>query len=477
MRNCQLSRRTLLTGAAGSALALPWLEAMLPIKNARGAAGKPPLRFIAFVTSGGYFPERFWPRLPGEAFYPLDKPPNEGYIGGATGGDGRDLTKSSVKFTDSTDFLFAPGLEPLSRHRKDLLIVEGLDSSGGPGHDQWNSVLSGRKDRVAGISLDQAIANQIAGNTKFKSLNLGVQTDNGGPFSAYGANQPVLQENDPQAVFDRVFAEVAPPDTTAVDRLRGERKSVLDGVMSEITDLNQKLGQADRAKLQNYFDSVREVESRLDSVATGASCGRPMLAPKPGERWFESDANMPQILNTQLDLVAMAFACDLSRVATISIGNAATSFTMPWLGITESFHDGLGHAVDANMDAQNKIAKADAWQAEQLAGLIDRLKKIPEGDGTVFDNTVILWVGELTKGNQHNTDNMPHVLAGSAQGYFKTGRYLRLPRGAKPFLRFPYSFGTWSNDFKLSVLQSMGADAKTFGEPTECNGPIDALRG
>jgi hypothetical protein len=462
----KLPRRAFLSGVAGSTIALPWLEAMGPVKNAHGQAGKPPLRFVAFVTSEGVFPERFWPRLTGEPMFPLDKPPSQDYLGGK-------LADETVQAADSTDYIFSPGLEPLARHRQDLLIIEGLDSSGGPGHDQWPSVLTGRSGRATGISLDQAIANHIAGDTKFKSLQLGCKTDNGIPFIAYGPDQPALVENNPQTVFDRVFAEVAPPDTTAIDRLRAERKSVLDATMAEITDLQAVLGQADKAKLQNYLDSVREVEQRLDKAGSGQSCGRPQLVTAPEDNWWNDDDNLPLVLDAQFDMLSMALACDLTRVASVSFANNNSDITLPAIGINQGFHS-QGHEPDSNMDAQNRIAKLDAWKAEQLAKLIDRLKAIPEGNGTVFDNTVILWVHELTKGNSHRVDNMPHVLAGSAQGYLKVGRYLRLPR-LGPQGR-GYRLGRWSNDLKVTVLNAFGVADGKFGDENECDGPIDVLR-
>jgi hypothetical protein len=467
MKSRTLSRRSVLTGLAGTSIALPWLEAMLPIKSAQGQAAKPPLRFVAFITTDGVFPQRFWPRLPGEAMYPLDKTPTPGFYSGCAQGG-----CASVPGADSTDFIFAPGLEPLARHRDDLLIIEGLDASGGPGHDQWPSILTGRTGRNTGISLDQAIANQIAGDTKFKSLNLGVRTDNGIPFSCYDVDQPALQENDPQAVFDRVFAEVAPPDPGVVDRARAERKSVLDSALADISDLQKRVGQADREKLQNYFDSIREVEARLDKAGGGVSCGRPMLETGQGE-WWKSDDNIPQVMNAQFDMLAMAFACDLTRVATLSFGNNNCDVTLPAIGVKTGFHT-LGHEPDSNFAAWNDVAKIDVWNAEQLAGFIDRLKAIPEGDGTVFDNTVVVWLNEMTRGD-HDTGNIPHIMAGSAQGYFKTGRYIRLPRSGEKFHNYPK--GRWSNDFKVSVLQSMGVAATTFGDPAQCEGPLDILRG
>ncbi len=469
MKHRVLSRRALLSGLGGASIALPWLEAMAPIKNAQGAAAKPPLRFVVYITSDGVHPQHFWPRLPGEAMYPQDKTPTPNFYSGCSTGCG------PTPAADSTDFTFAPGLAPLSRHKKDLLIVEGLDGSGGPGHDQWPSVLTGRSGRGTGISLDQAIANHIAGDTKFKSLNLGVRTDNGIPFSYYDVGQPALQENDPQAVFDRVFAEVAPPDPAVIERANTERKSVLDAALAEISDLQKKVGQADKEKLQNYFDSLREVETRLANAAGGGlSCGRPKLDGIGQGEWYRNDDNIPKAMDMQFDMLAMAFACDLTRVATLSFGNNNCDVTLPVAGVKTGFHT-LGHMPDNNLAAWQDVAKIDVWNSEQVAKFIDRLKAIPEGDGTVFDNTVVVWLNEMTRGD-HETSNIPHIMAGSAQGYFKTGRYLRLPRSG-PSLRGNLPGGRWSNDFKLTVLHSMGVDAASFGDPANSGSALDILRG
>lgn len=475
MKRLSLSRRAVLTGVAGTAIALPWLEAMEP-RRASAAAAATPKRFIALMTCGGIFPERFWPTIAGETPYPLDQPPRPYFLGGMPAGcTTEDVACLTIKALDTRDYVMSPSLAPLSRHKDDLLLIEGIDSAGGSGHDQWPCMLTGRKGG-GGISLDQEIANYIAGNTKFKSLQLGVHDEansDRGP-SWYDAGMAALAESNPQTVFDRVFAEVGAPDTTAIDRLRAQRKSVLDAASSQIAELQKQLGRDDRAKLQNYADSIREVESRLNNAASGASCARPKINTLTTDRWWWDTANTPLVTTTQLDILAMAFACDLTRVATVTIGNNNSSMTLPWLGVTDSFHDSLGHAVDSNMDAQNKIAKIDNWNAEQLAGLVDRLKAIPEGNGTVFDNTVIMWVQELTKGNTHNVDNMPHIVLGSAGGFLKTGRYLRLPRsGAK---RSPFPLGRWSNDFNVTMLQSMGIPATTFGDPTQFTAPLDILK-
>lgn len=473
----RLSRRALLRGAAGTALALPWLEAMQP--HAHAAASQAPKRIVVFLTANGVFPERWWPTPSGETPYPLDKPPAAYYLSGISGGCANSPSCATVAALDTRQFTMSPTLEPLTSHRDDLLILEGIDPSGPGGHAQWGSALTGRLEQPGGTSLDQVIAEQIAGSTKFKSLQLGVKNDQQGgahgTASWYAAGKPAQAENNPQTVFERVFSEVGAPDQSAIERLRARRKSVLDGAAEQAAVLQKQLGRADALKLQNYFESIRDVEARLQNVATGVSCQRPLLSPPTGEEWWSDLNNFPAVLSAQLDLLAMSFACDLTRVATVEIGYASTRMTLPWLGIDQEYHEGLGHAVDADMAAQNNIAKVDHWHAMQVAGFIERLKAIPEGAGSVFDNTVILWVGELAKGNTHESRNMPCLLAGSAGGFFKTGRYIRFPRDGSAPLQ-PYPRGRWSNDLSLTLLHSMGLSATSFGDPSMFSGAIDALR-
>ena len=130
-------------------------------------------------------------------------------------------------------------------------------------------------------------------------------------------------------------------------------------------------------------------------------------------------------------------------------------------------------ALDSDMDAQNGIGRVDRWNAEQMAALIDRLKAIPEGTGSVFDSTAIVWMNELSKGNSHDADNVPHLIAGSAQGFFKTGRYVRLERIGDGRIQRP--MGRWSNDLNVTLLRSMGIDAQSFGDPAEFSTPLDDL--
>jgi hypothetical protein len=380
-----------------------------------------------------------------------------------------------------TDHVMGPSLKSLEAHRQDITIVEGLNSSGNFGHDHWSCSLAGHHNAGAGyesgggMSVDHAIAAHIGQDTKFASLQLGVlnRTD-GGPNSWFAARMPALAENNPQRVFDRVFAEVGAADTTAIDRLRRQRKSVLDAAVGQIADLEAQLGQADRDKLRNYADSLRQVETRLLNAANGVQCERPTIETLQGEAWEMDSNNVPLLMRTQMDLLAMALACDLTRVVTLSFGYAASGMTLPWLGINTTYHDGLSHPPDSDTAAQTGLAQADTWIAEQFVTLIERLKAIPEGDGTVFDNTVILWTNEMSKGNSHDADNIPVVLAGSAQGFFRTGRYVRLERVGAGRIGRP--LGRWSNDLLVTLQQSMGMPATTWGDPAECGGALDILK-
>jgi hypothetical protein len=399
--------------------------------------------------------------LPGSVPFPIDEPPVSHYTSGETA-------------LDIRDFVMAPSLVSLEPHRDDLLIIEGIDSAGGVGHDRFGTVLTG--STVPSISLDHAIADRIASDSRFRSLELGVNnTRDGPPVSYYAPGEPALAENSPLVVFERVFADVDPPDPAAFERVRLQRKSVLDAVSGQIVDLQQGLGQQDVAKLQNYLDSIRDVEGRLFNLASGVGCARPEIAAQPGDDWFMASENIPQVMNAQFDMLAMAMACDLTRVVTISFGKGGWGGRMPWLDINDTFHDSLGHMPDSDQVVQRKIAAADTWTAEQFAALIDRLKAIPEGDGTVFDNSVVIWTNELSKGNSHDADNAGYVLAGSAGGFFDTGRYVRYPRNVSGH-RSNRNHGRWSNDLHVTLLHAMGIEADTFGDPAQFDGPLDDLK-
>jgi hypothetical protein len=170
--------------------------------------------------------------------------------------------------------------------------------------------------------------------------------------------------------------------------------------------------------------------------------------------------NFPQTVELQMDVMAAAFACDLTRVGSLQWTNSVGNIPFGFIGVPDRHHD-LSHEGDSNTDAVNNLVEINRWYAERFAGMMERLARIPEGDGTVLDNTVIVWVNELGKGNSHTRNDMPFVLGGSAGGALRTGRFLRYDR--------PH------NDLWLTMLRAFGIEDESFGDTRFQTGVIDNL--
>lgn len=444
-----LSRRTLLRGLGGVAIGLPFLHAM-----ERPAAAAPfPKRFIVFFSANGTIPSSWNP----------------------TGGE--------------TDFALSPILAPLEPHKQDLLVLQGIDMEAahhgpGDGHQTgMGTMLTGTELLVGtefceadcsdpsktvgwggGPSVDQVIASQVGQTSKFKSLEFGVQVQSASIWSRMcylDADQPIPPEDDPLAAFDRIFGELG-ADPFGLQKIRAQRHSVLDAVIDDFEALNARVGGDDRKKLDNHLTAIREIEKRLDAGGQlGGSCQLPDLGSPIGDIY--ADENLPAIGKLQMDQLVMSLACDLTRVASIQWSTSVSNKVFSWLGITTGHHD-LSHEGDTNANAQAQIVQINTWYAEQLAYLIAALKAVPEGDGTLLDNTVILWCNELGIGNAHSRTDMPYVLAGSCGGYFDTGRYLVFDDRNH-------------NDLLVSLCNAMDVGVTTFGNPAYCAGPLPGLTG
>jgi hypothetical protein len=436
-----INRRQFLRGAAGVSVALPMLSSLGT--TARALPTKFPKRFIYFHTPNGSIPSAWTP----------------------TGGE--------------TDFTLSKILAPLEPHRKEILVLHKIDmesSYHGPGGDVGHAngmghVLTGTELLAGGyeaamgggISLDQAIANRIAEGTKLKSMELGVQSS--GPtgwirvnYAAPGVSLPM--QNDPVQVFDRVFGSLG-ADPLGVARIRAHRKSVLDAVTTEIAAVRTKVSSTDRDKLDTHLAAVRDIETRLDAAPLlGAHCKKPT---RPAELKIAMNDNYPTLAKLQIDQLVMSMACDLTRVGTLLFAGAANNAQVfDWIGLSQSHHQ-LTHAAPS--EANESIVKVMNWYASQFAYLIAAMKAIPEGTGTMLDNSVLLWGSELSVGNSHSRREMPFVMAGSGGGYFKTGRFLTFPSG------------TPHNDLLVSIANAMGVPGESFGNPAYCNGPLAKLRG
>lgn len=464
-----LPRRQFLRGAAGVTIALPSLLS-LEGRAKPAHAAQNPKRFIAMATVLGTYPERFWPRAPGSQPFAPDYRPQRNYATGT--GDG-----------ESTSFELQEIGKPLEAHKGDLIYVEGLNRANSSGHGGYCNLLTGvsspvPKEEIGGaMSLDQAIAKKIGGDTKFSSLQIGVQNSGTGKYAClswYASGQPAPAEPNPIELYKRVFAEVPDrgADNSALEAMIARRKSVLDAAMAQAKTLQQKASAADKAKLENYFDSVRQVELRLTKINAALGCSKPAspaLGPFPKNIPVEAT---PDVAQAQVELLTLAFACDLTRVATFQIGHEGSNMTHPWLQVPIRHHD-LSHTKPDAADYQKNydhIAAIGNWHAKVLAVLIDRLKQMPEGESTVWDNTLVLWMNGLTWGCFHSDDQIPVMLAGSAGGHFKTGRHLRFSREKG----MPIAT---TNDVMAQVQKAYGITDSGFGDPAFNQRPLPQLVG
>ncbi len=392
-----------------------------------------------------------------------------------------------------TDFTFRRILAPLERHRDQLLVLSGLDmlstrEGPGDGHQKgMGHVLTGVEllpgDTMGGcdtcppvswsggISIDQLIASHIAETTvrPFRSIEAGVlcgDSENVWTRMSYrAASDPLPPESNPWALYTRLFGDPS-VDLEATRRRAMLRLSVLDHNRRDFERLRVELGRQDRERLDRHLSIIREMETRLRAGgAVGEHCAPPALG---GMIDHTADANVEPLLDAQIDNITMAFACDLTRVASIQCTNSVGNIRFDAIGITDRHHD-LSHEGDSNADALDKITRINIFYAERFAHLLDRLASVPEGEAgeTMLDHTLVVWVNELGRGNSHSLDNIPFVLAGNvpdATGLptFRTGRYLQFAERTH-------------NDLWTRLAQSFGVEVDRFGDPRHSGGPLEGL--
>lgn len=435
-----LSRRTFLQGA-GTLVALPLLEAMIP-STAR--AQRPiPRRFIGYFVPCGIHMAAFTPMAEG------------------------------------AEFALTPILEPLAAHRSNVMVLSGLanlpgrpdgagDHAGGTG-----SFLTGRhcfktesENIKNGVSVDQVMARSAMGQaTRLSSLVIGTEGGSsvGGCDSGYscaysrniswaGEATPVGKEVNPRSVFDRLFAGSDPTaNAVQLEKRRLYKKSILDFVSEDATRLQSKLAQTDRAKLDEYLTGVRELERQLTQAPVAQLCDVPAAPMHP--------MNVELAVRHMTDLMVLALQCDQTRVVSFMLGNGGSNRPFPFLNIGEGHHE-LSHHQD-NAENHRKLQVINTWEVGELARLLDRLKAVPEGDGTLLDSTLVFWSSEIEDGNAHRHTNLPIVLAGGARIGLRPGRHV-VYRNREPI----------SNLF-TTFLETMGIEAATFGD--DGTGPLAGL--
>lgn len=452
----RLSRRTALRGAAAT-VSLPFLDAMHGTVSAQ-STGAAPKRIIFYYTGNG-FPPRHW-RC--------------------------DVDREVTPIADvQLSHILSP-LEPVKQH---CTFIEGVPMNSGLKPPRYatahaggtGALLTGSQAKqgnqyggggAAGVngagfpgvpSLDHLIAQAVGAATRFPAYYTGVQV--AGPKLLksvfYGGDgSPVTPSSDPYAVRDQLFSgefqQRNQGDPEGAQRRLADQTVVLDSVMESARAMRCKLGAADRARLDLHLTQVREIEASLAApVNTSGACEvlEPPLGLRPNQvPQFE------QLAPTHLDLLSMALTCDLTRVSGFFFTPALHNPTYTWLGQSEGHHN-----MTHNSSMYDACADVSRWHAEQVLYLTQKLANTPEGDGSVLDNTVILWATECAqtyRGNPHDLVNVGFTLIGGGGGHFKTGQYLKFPGGDA----FSH------NRLLISLAQYMGLETEVIGDREFCAG-------
>jgi hypothetical protein len=376
---------------------------------------------------------------------------------------------------DGPDFELPPILEPLRKHRKDLQILSGLahrkaDPNGDGAGDQARasaSFLTGVQARKTaavdirvGVSVDQVAAAQVGHLTRLPSLELGCDKGqqagscDSGYSCAYqfnlawkSASMPLPPEVDPRLVFERLFSNgVAGETAEARARRQSSRKSILDFVLDDAHRLRGGLGTNDRQKLDEYMGSVREIEQRLENAEKFAAQEPDYPKPAAVPRDYELHIRM------LCDLIALAFQTDTTRISTFMLAHDGSNRSYPFIGVSDGHHD-LSHHGN-NGEKKAKIARINRFHVAQFAYLMERLKAVREGDGTLLDHCMIVYGSGISDGNAHTHHDLPVLLAGGGAGSLKPGRHVRFPKD------------TPMTNLYLAMLERVGVRAERLGDST-----------
>ena len=435
-----IPRRTVLRGL-GASLALPLLDGMVPAYAAlRRTAASPVRRLGAFYVPNGMEMRAWTPT-----------------------GAGR-------------EFELSPILRPLAPFRNQLNVLTGLadkvavprPGEGIGDHARASATfLTGvhvRKteglDIRAGVSMDQIAARALGAETQLASLELGVDSVetlgacDAGYSCAYTntiawrtATTPLPMENDPRAVFERLFGSTDSTDAAArLARIRQDR-SVLDYVGDRAADLQRTLGPGDRTKLEQYFDAVRDVERRIGMAEEQSDREIPRFDQPVGiPDTFEAHSRL------MFDLLALAYQTDLTRVGTFMLSREVSGRAYPEIGVPDAHHACSHHQNDpAKLE---KLAKINTFHMQQFAYFLGKLQSTPDGDGTLLDHSVLIYGSGISDGNIHFHMDLPVVVAGGGGGTLKGGRHLR------------YANDTPLTNLYVSVLGKLGVPVEQFGDST-----------
>src|SRR6516225_2837843 len=406
-----IPRRAFLRGT-GAALALPLLDAMTP---AFATATARPTRLSFIEVPNGIMMDKWTPA------------------------------------TEGTSFALTPVLEPLAPFRDRMLVLSGLDqgqSKGLPfevGGDHPRALtawltgthckMTSGADLRAGVSVDQVAAREFGKYTQLASLEVGLESADvvGACESAYGCayyntiswrndTTPLPMENRPRAIFERLFGDSGATDAKARAALRQRERSILDSVTEDVRRLRGKLGGADRGKIDQYLEAVRDIERRMQLAQAQGDHDIPQA---------QGPVGIPPVFTDyyklMADLMVLAWQTDMTRVCTFQIGHEMSGRAYPEVGFGDAHHSVTHHQGDPDKIA--KVIQINIFHTRLLAYYLGKLAATPDGDGSLLDHSLVLYGGAISDGNLHLFTDLPLALFAGGAGGIKGGRHVRYPRG------------------------------------------------
>ena len=396
-----LSRRTVLRGL-GATVALPLLDAMVPFGLRGKAAAAPAHRFQSFyVPNGMAIP--FW-KVKGEG----------------------------------TAFELSPILEPLAPFRDQMIVLSGINASwnyihaGASGSFLTGTIRGGKNEIeiIADVSMDQLLAQHFADQTQVPSLELSMDAPaNAGActgnlscvythtLSWRGPTQPLPMEWNPRAVFETLFGDSGSTERRAREARLRQHKSILDSVNAKLSSLRKELGPQDQLKVDEYAESIRDVERRIQTAERQSQIELPSIEQPPGAPPVFEDH-----LALMLDLQVLALRSDLTRVISFMLAKEQSARPYPQVGVPEAHHP-LSHHNDVP-EIVERLSKINRYHVQLLSGYLDKLRKVEDGDGTLLDHMTILYGAGISNSNAHSGKDLPLLLMGGGAGTLKGGRHL-----------------------------------------------------
>ncbi len=433
-----MKRRTMLRGT-GVALGLPWLEAM-----ASTATPKPPVRMAMLYMPNGVNPHAWTPEGKGK------------------------------------DFQLSQTLSPLSDLKDKIVVLKNLwneGSKGGDGHYVKEAAIltcstikkTPGADIANGVSMDQVAAQRVGLQTPLPSLELGVTPVAIGVDAVVGYTRiygshiawsspttPLARELNPRAVYERLYRASAGigADTAQMDKL------LLDRVQGDARKIRTQLGAADRHRMDEYLSVMRSLEQRVErSTGTGRKDWKSRMALDPKAAPTEKPSDHAEHVKLMLDMIAVAFQSDTTRVATFMFGNAVSNVSFRWLeGVSAGHHDVSHHGKDVDKLRQYQLI--NQWHVAQYGYLLRKLKGMSEGDSNLLDNSMVLFGSALHDGDRHAPHNLPLVLGGGGGGRVIGGQHLE------------YAEDSPLANLYVSMLDAFGAPVERFADST---GPLAGL--